>query len=142
LKVSSNPTNPVVSKTPFWLRLSALLLGIYLLSWLPFEDQDETRVLLSAVAVNAWIGIRYLVRFPFPSRKGLFSYTLVGFLAGLAVTPMALFLMAFKTGIHSHGSPDFTAEQILAIIYGTPIWAGAGLLVGFGGWLLHLAIVK
>lgn len=132
-------TNPAERKTPAWLRLTALLLGIYLLLWLSFEDKDVTRVLLSAVAVNAWIALRYLVRLPASARKGILRQSLVGILAGLAVTPMALFLMAFKTGVHGHESPDFTAEQIFAVIRGTPVWAGAGLLLGLGSGLLHIA---
>jgi hypothetical protein len=127
---------------PTWLRISALLLGVYLLSWLPFEDKDEIRALLSAAAINAWIAIRYLVRLPVHARKGSLRYTVVGILAGLAVTPMTLFLMAFKTGIHGHESPDFTAEQIIAVIYGTPIWGSAGLLLGLGSGLLHIGATE
>jgi hypothetical protein len=137
--VSSSRTGAAERKTPAWLLFLALLLGVYLLSWLPYEDKDETRAILSAAAVNAWIALRYIVRQPAHSRKNLLRPTVAGFLAGLAITPLALFLMAFKTGIHGHGSPDFTAEQIFAVIYGTPIWSGAGLLVGLGSGFLLMA---
>jgi hypothetical protein len=137
LKVSPHPTISARGKTPAWLRISALLLGVWLLLWLPIEDQNEILVLLSAAAVNAWLALRYLARRSIPFGKGLLMPTLLGLLAGLLVTPTALFLMAFKTGIHGHGSPDFTGEQILAVIYGTPIWGVAGLLVGLGGGLLR-----
>jgi hypothetical protein len=125
---------------PAWLRLSALILGIYLLLWLPFEDKDETRALLSAAALNTWITLRFIIRIPEQKKRNPFRHILVGILAGLAVTPMTLFLMAFKTGIHGHESPDFTAEQIFAVVSRTPLWGVAGLVLGLGSGLLHLAI--
>lgn len=140
--MTSQQTNPAGSNSPTWLRFLAFLLGVYLLLWLPVEDGNVTRVLFSAAAVNAWLALRYIVRLPASAKNGLIRHLLVGLLAGLAVTPMALFLMAFKTGIHGHESPDFTAEQILAVIYGTPIWGCAGLLLGLGNGLLNIAANK
>jgi hypothetical protein len=125
-------------KTLNWLRLAALLLGVLLLLWLPVEDTDEVHVLVASAAVSAWLALRYLVSLPGPAKR-LGRHILVGTLAGLAVTPLALFLMAFKTGLHGHESPDFTAEQIYFVIYRTPIWGFAGLLLGLGSGMLHLA---
>ena len=125
-------------KTSGWLRLAALILGIFLLLWLPVEDTDEIQVLVAAAAVSAWLALRYLLS-QTGSAKSLGKHILVGTLAGLAVTPLALFLMAFKTGLHGHDSPDFTAEQIYFVIYRTPLWGFAGLLLGLGSAMLYLA---
>jgi hypothetical protein len=130
----------VEHKTPAWLRLCALFLGIFLLLWLPYEDKDEIQALLFAAAVNTWIAFRYLAGLSDKAKESLLRHLLVGLLAGLSVAPMALFLMAFKTGIHGHESPDFTAEQIFSVIYGTPFWGGAGLVLGLGGGLLRLTV--
>lgn len=127
-------------KTPGWLRLAALLLGVFLLLWLPVEDTNEIQVLVASAAVSAWLALRYLVRLP-GSAKSLGKHILVGMLAGFAVTPLALFLMAFKTGLHGHESPDFTAEQIYFVISRTPVWGFAGLLLGLGSGMLHLAVL-
>jgi hypothetical protein len=59
-------------------------------------------------------------------------YPLAGLLSGLAVTPLALLLMAFKSGVHGHGLPDFTPNQVTLVLLSTPAWAAAGLLVGLG----------
>jgi hypothetical protein len=136
--VNYNKAHQPKRKTSGWLRLAALLLGIFLLLWLPVEDTDEIEVLVAAAAVSAWLALRYLLSQP-GSAKSLGKHILVGTLAGLAVTPLALFLMAFKTGLHGHENPDFTAEQIYYVIYRTPIWGFAGLLLGFGSGMLHLA---
>lgn len=124
--------------TPAWLRLAALFLGISLLLWLPVEDTNEIRVVLAAASVTTWLALRHLVQLPAPGSRSLIRYILVGTLAGLAVTPLALFLMAFKTGLHGHESPDFTAEQIFFVVYRTHVWGFAGLLLGLGSGLLHM----
>ena len=101
-----------------------------MLLWLPVEDTDEKWVLTFAAAVNAWMVARYLVHLSPAMRASLPRQLLMGALAGLAITPVALFLMAFKTGMHGHSTPDFTAEQILSVIHRTPMWGSAGLFLG------------
>jgi hypothetical protein len=118
------------SKTPAWLILSAFAIGILIFLWLPGEDTNEKWALIFAATVNAWAGIHHLVRLSPVKQKSLSRHFLVGAVAGLAVTPMAIFFMSFKTGMHGHGTPDFTAEQILSVIYRTPIWGIAGLFLG------------
>lgn len=124
------------------MRLLALVLGIALLFWLPIEDVSEQSVVLFAALVSAWLGLRYLL----PARPGeihyLRRYLLTGALAGLAVTPLALFLMALKTGFHGHYAPDFTIEQMQAVLYRAPVWVFVGLLLGLGIALLRLARIR
>jgi hypothetical protein len=117
-------------KTPAWLKLSAFFLGILFFLWLPIEDTDEKRALAFAVALMGWFFVRYLVRLSPAVRISLPKHILVGTLAGLGITPAALFLMAFKTGLHGHGIPDFSADQIFSVINRTYFWGSAGLLLG------------
>jgi hypothetical protein len=113
-----------------------------MLLWLPVEDTDEKGVLAFAATVNAWLVARHLVNLNPAAQKSLPRHILGGLLAGLAVTPVALFLMAFKTGIHGHGTPDFSAEQILAVINRTPVWGSAGLLLGLLSGFIFKKISK
>jgi hypothetical protein len=69
----------------------------------------------------------------------LLRYLIAGLLAGLAVAPLASFLMVFKTGLHGHGFPDFTPEQIVAVLHRTPIFASSGFFLGLGSGLAVFA---
>jgi hypothetical protein len=130
------------SRELFGLRIAGFLIGAAVLLWLPFEDVSAAVVLLFAAAINAWWGARLLLATPNDRRALLLRYALVGMLAGLAVTPVALLLMAFKSGAHGHNLPDFSYDQILAVILRTPVWTAAGLLLGLGGALLRLSRMK
>ncbi len=122
------------------LRLSALVLGAALLFWLPFEDTHDRWTVLFASAGSAWFAARFLARRR-PSRPWPFlrQSLLAGLLAGLAVGPLASFLMIFKTGLHGHGAPDFTLEQMAAVLLRTPFFVASGLLLGLGYGLAVLA---
>jgi hypothetical protein len=130
------------NKTHAWLTLSAFALGILMFFWLPVEDTDEKWVLAFAAAVNTWFVAHHLVNLPPAAQKSLPRHILGGMLAGLAITPVALFLMAFKTGMHGHGMPDFSAEQILSVVSRTPIWGSAGLLLGLVSGFIFNTISK
>jgi hypothetical protein len=122
------------------LRLSALVLGAGILLWLPFEDTLERWTVLFASAGAAWFAARFLARRS-PARPWpfLLQYVSAGLLAGLAVGPLASFLMVFKTGLHGHGAPDFTPEQMAAVLLHTPFFGIGGLLLGLGSGLAILA---
>ena len=45
--------------------------------------------------------------------------------------PMAALSMLVKVSLHGHVPPDFSTADVLAVIGRTPIWAGAGALMGF-----------
>jgi hypothetical protein len=121
------------------MRLLALALGIALLLWLPIEDVSEQSVVVFAALVSAWLALRYWLTVQPGEIRYWLRYLLVGALTGLLVTPLALFLMALKTGLHGHNIPDFTLEQMQAVFYRTPIWVFVGLLFGLGVALLRLA---
>jgi hypothetical protein len=107
-----------------------------LLVWISFEDQSVTAVILFAAAIcmlaTTWLLARSKRS---PSGKGWLVYPLAGLLGGLATAPLALLLMAIKTGLHGHPTPDYTAAQIVTILISAPIWVVAGLVIGLGAGL-------
>lgn len=107
-----------------------------LLVWIPLEDQSVTSVTLFAAAIcmlaTAWLLARSRRS---PSSKSWLAYPLAGLLGGLATAPLALLLMAIKTGLHGHPTPDYTAAQIGTILISVPIWAVAGVVIGLGAGL-------
>jgi hypothetical protein len=57
----------------------------------------------------------------------------------LLIPPIALLLMAFKSGLRGHPAPDFTPAQVIAVLRSIPIWGLSGLLLGLGAALLQAA---
>lgn len=111
-----------------WRRV-AFGLVVLVLFWLPVEDQSILGpVFLAVIAAMAAI---VFARQRYPLRRPL-----AGLLAGLIVSPITLLWMAFKTGLHGHGTPDFTAQQILQVIQLAPLWTLAGGLLGWGWHVL------
>ncbi len=114
------------------LRIWGIVLGGGLLLWLPVEDSSDRWVLIFAAGISSlaaaqtwlWLENRF-------GRRGYWLPT-AGFLAGAMLTPAAFLLMAIKTGIHAHPTPDFNVQQIQALVLRTPVWLVSGLLVGLG----------
>jgi len=122
------------------LRISALILGAALLVWLPFEDSSLAWIIIFSLAICT-LGIAYaLTKFRLSQKRAWLYLPLTGIAAGAAITPVALSLMAFKSGVHGHGAADFTPAQVTSILQRTPIWAAGGLLIGLGASLWHSAI--
>lgn len=122
-----------------WLRLTGLLLGFGILVWLPVEDQSELGVLIFSAALCTWIAARFLIN-PAPNDKQLIlRHIFVGSGAGLVLAPLSILLMAIKSGIHGHGTPDFTVAQMGAVLMRTPYFVLTGLLLGLGSGILRLA---
>lgn len=120
------------------LRLLGILLGIILLVWVSIEDQSVTWAILFAAAVCLLAAAWWLARFHQPpAGKGWLVYPLAGLLGGAATAPVALLLMALKTGIHGHSIPDYTPAQMGAVLISFPVWIGAGVIIGLGAalWL-------
>jgi hypothetical protein len=129
----------------------AVLLGIALFIWLPFEDTRLNLVLLFSAALVLLFLSRYLLSkhaahwlaaISQPgsgSLPGVVFYALFGLVAGLAVTPGAILLMVFKIGVHSHPVPDFSIDQVMWVIQRTPAWGLGGLLLGLGIGLFQIA---
>lgn len=120
-----------------YVRGAAFILGVALLIWLPLEDSGILWPMLFALAGCVLGAARALTPPPRTGGKRWLLYALAGMLAGLAVTPLAIFFMAFKSGLHGHGAPDFTPEQVISVINRTPWWVTAGTLIGTGSGLLR-----
>ncbi len=117
---------------PTWLKASAIGVGVLILLWLPREDTHTNYVLLFALCISALLALHATLRRPAP-RQPIAHASIIGLLAGTAITPLALIIIAAKTGLHSHaGVPDFTTQQIIAMLHMTPYFAAGGLLVGVG----------
>ncbi|MFU8772815.1 MAG: hypothetical protein ACNA8H_10400 [Anaerolineales bacterium] len=124
------------------MRIAAMLIAAFFFIWLPFEDVDVRAVVLLAIAICAWIGVRILIR---PANKGKISIAyqaLIGLLCGFGISPVAVGLMAVKTGLHGHPLPDFTPEQIYTVIWLSPYFGISGLLIGLGTGLLRNYLEK
>jgi len=112
------------------LQLMAILLGVAIVVWIPFEDSGTIWVRLFGVLVCILAALAAGARIPARMRQRWFTWPLVGLIAGLLVTPAVFLLMAFKSGMHGHGHPEFTPVQVSAVLNTWPIWALAGLLAG------------
>jgi hypothetical protein len=119
------------------LRTSGLLLGIVVLIWLPIEESSALGMLVVAVLICTWAGIWLLLKTDSYKEHGIIRHMLIGGGAGFLVAPLAILLMAIKTGIHGHGVPDFTIEQMQAVLSRMPYFIFGGLLVGAGIGLLR-----
>jgi hypothetical protein len=116
-----------------------LLLGIGVLVWLPIEEQSELGVLVISGAICTWAAVWILVKPIDSDRQLIVRHSLVGAGAGLAIAPLAILLMAFKSGIHGHGTPDFTVAQMQFVLSRTPYFVLSGALVGLGSALWRLS---
>jgi len=121
------------------LRISGLLLGIIILIWLPIEEQNVLGVVIISGAICIWAAIWVLVKSGRSDQRIILRHGLVGAGAGLAIAPVAIFLMALKSGIHGHGTPDFTVIQLQQILSRTPFFALSGLLLGLGSGIWRFA---
>jgi uncharacterized membrane protein YedE/YeeE len=116
-----------------------LLLGIIVLVWVRIEEQSELGVLVISGAICTWAAIWILAK-PIDSDKRLIlRHSLVGAGAGLAIALLAILLMAFKSGIHGHGTPDFTVAQMQFVLSRSPFLILSGVLVGLGSRLWRMA---
>lgn len=125
--------------SPLWLRNAAIGVGVVVLFWLPIEDTQINTVTLLALFIAAFGAAQVVYRRRTSKFHAARGAALIGLLAGASTTPIALLLITLKTGIHSHGVPDFTLAQITTLILRTPYFAIGGLLVALGCaiWLLN-----
>ena len=124
---------------PLQMRFIAIILGMVFLFWLPIEDTNEYGAILFSIIICSWLAASDLIRRQKSHPENLIQFVLVGSFAGVLITPLTLFLMAFKTGLHGHQAPDFTAQQFLSVARKTPIWLLGGFLISLGSgiWQIH-----
>ena len=121
---------------PLPIRLAFILLGIFILLWLPVEESSLALVLLISCCACCLGLLVYAKRQP-PAKgvKHGWRYLLAGLLAGAGVSVLALALMAVKTGLHGHGIPDYSPAQVSSLLRLAPLWMGLGLVAGaFLAW--------
>lgn len=131
------PATPL--RTRNWLRISGFALGIITLVWLTVEDRDALAVLVISGLICSWIGIWLLVRIDSSNRYVFWKHAGIGGGMGLLLAVLALILMALKTGIHGHGTPDYSVEQMRSVFSASPFFLLGGTLVGAGAGLLRTA---
>lgn len=122
-----------------WLRRSILAIsGIAWFIWLGVEDQSVYYVL--ALAVLAALDALFILPIgdwvsDDSGNTRPLLVVLIGLAIGACVPVVAALLMLVKVSLHSHSQPDFSLEQVLAILQTMPVWAlAAGLLAA--GWLI------
>jgi hypothetical protein len=123
----------------FWLRLIGLLLGCGILIWVGIEDLSELGVLVFSGAICSWTAARLLITTSPDNKQLILRYILVGAGAGLVVAPLAVILMAFKSGVHGHAVPDFTVDQMWTVLSRAPYFILGGLLMSLGIGIWGLA---
>lgn len=120
-----------------WLRISTFLLGVVVLVWLTIEENSEFGVLLISGLLCTWGAVFFLNKIHPCRKQFVLWHVAVGGAAGLLLAPLAILLMALKSGIHGHGTPDFVLGQVQAILSRVPIYIAAGVLTAAGSGLLR-----
>ena len=124
-----------VEITRLRLRGLSLALGVVILFWLPIEDTHLTFATMLAYAI-CFLGTPLVGnKWQLTSRM----YPWAGFLGGLCVGPVSFMLMVFKIGLHNHGTPDFTLDQLFRLLFLAPTGAISGFLFGLGLHLYHIS---
>lgn len=105
-------------------------------TWLMSEsDQTTVALLLSAVLVSS-LGVPRAVRHA-AARGGMRragSAAMGGCILGALVPLVAAVMMLVKVALHSHVQPDFSPDDLLAVLGRIPVWViGAGLLGAAAG---------
>ncbi len=135
------PPQPVEfhPRLPVWLRISFIFLGLFILLWLPVEDRSVVVVLLisggvSILGLLAFLNLQQqrwaTAEETGGGKKKILWVPLAGLLTGAAVTLAAIALMALKTGMHGHGAPDYSPEQVSLVLRAAPLWMCVGLIFG------------
>ncbi len=118
---------PAVPKALRRLRILALFLGAAIFVWLPFEDLTPRGYFVFAALICSLSAAWLAFRCRWSTTRAVTALLLGGF-AGLAVAPLAVALMVLKSGLHAHPTPDFTLQQVWAVLRLAPVWGMAGLL--------------
>lgn len=113
-----------------WFRIGALLIGGGLFAWLSFEESSTFGVLLISAGICTWALLNFSSRQFEQCRLTNIRSALIGLISGLVISPLAIFLMAFKSGLHGHGTPDFTTTQIEQVLSLFPLFGLGGILSG------------
>jgi len=114
-----------------WIRNIGILIGAFILLWLPAEDISPLNTILISAVVGLWLSVWIRLQMGQKSNEITIDMT-IGTLVGVAVPVIAVLLMVFKSGIHGHVSPDFSNQQLFEVLTRAYIWGTGGLLIGLG----------
>lgn len=129
-----------MNPAPSRLRSLALLLGALVLIWIPLEGQHSLTALALGAGVSVLLVLHLGSHWPTLARSlqqlsPIWRSALLGTIAGGAAPLFAVGLMALKTGLHGHATPDFTGQQVAAMLALCPWLLAAGALAGMAvGW--------
>jgi hypothetical protein len=115
--------------------------GVAWFAWLGYEDVGLAVVL----SLSGWISLAYVVTlwrrwsesWRLEPGQYLVRAAIVGLVGGATAPPLADILMLVKISIHGHTVADFTARDLAAVLWRTPVWALAGLAAGLALGLIH-----
>lgn len=130
------------------LRMATLSTVVAMLIWLPYEDAQIYTVqffaIILSILVYLWVIRRareynriYIAAQAWSAHL-LLSFAAVGLLAGLLVSPVGLFLMIFKSGLHAHGTFEYSIVQAQDILSLWWVWGLLGMAVGSVAGLILL----
>jgi hypothetical protein len=109
--------------------------------WLGYEDIGLGPVLLLSMWLSAAYVLtlwrRWAVLTGLSWGQVLIRTGLAGLVAGLTTAPLADVFMLAKIALHAHPVPDFSTQDLLAVLARTPVWTAAGLAAGlaWGLWM-------
>lgn len=122
--------------TKLKLHLGATALGIVLLFWIPVEDTTLVPAILLATTICALTLVALWPKIVTTTKAQIAVIAFAGFLTGGTVPVVAALLAILKSGLHSHGYPDFNNAQLIDLLTRIPVWSTAGLLSALGAHLL------
>ncbi len=115
------------------------LWGVALMIWLPVEESWPGWALVFAFCLTLLGALSLRWKFGLctngersPRKQALFCL-LLGIGTGAAVSPVAVLIMAFKTGLHAHNLPDYNIAEVLAVLWLTPLFSLLGLVTAAAG---------
>ena len=110
-----------------WIRWSGVAWVTLFLFWLRLEDVSVWPALALSGLGLAWLYIRWRLGAAAANRRWPW---IAGWL-GLTVPVSVLFLLVFKSGVHSHGFPELPLSLLSWLLRQIPIWVLVGFLFGF-----------
>jgi hypothetical protein len=117
----------VKPKARFERALFLLALALAL-AWLTVEENSR----LGAAVFGVPWAVTIAGRIRFPRAGPALGVILRSMVGGVCLGPLAVVLMLLKVALHSHVSPDYQLEDLVAMLAWTPIGAGLGGMVGAG----------
>lgn len=130
MSIPNEISHPMMNRI---LRYAAIFLALLFFIGLPREDVSMGPVTVYAALWAIWLALRVFIN-QAPSIP-IWQRLLYGVLIAGAVPLFAVCLLLFKSGLHAHGFPEYSAQQLITLLWQTPWWALGGA-VGAGLWVL------